>query len=115
MPESKTNTKMSLLGEALFTISYPITGMSREELARASEVLQSAADEVDGAASERLVEQARQLADLAERERGPDHGRLDRHQEALRDVKADVEEGAAERIGEAIDLIAEYRESVPGV
>ena len=89
--------------------------MTRTELSEASQILSDVADAVGGGAGERIEEQARQLDDLAEREHGPDHGRLDRHQQALRDVKADVDADAAGRIDEAIGLIAEYRETVPGV
>lgn len=89
--------------------------MTHEELVRAAELLETAADDASGDASERLAEQARQLASLAERDRRPDHGRLDRHQQALRDLAGIVEEDTAERIEDAIGLISKYRESVPGV
>lgn len=89
--------------------------MTREELSEASEILAAAADDVGGEAGDRLQEQARQLDDLAERERGPDHGRLDRHQQALRDVKAEVDDDVASRIDEANDLINAHRETLEGV
>lgn len=89
--------------------------MSRRERNEASRILEATAGDVGGAAGERHAEQADQLARLAEQPRGPDHGRLDRHQRVLRHVGADVDDVAAERIDEAIDLIARYRETVPGV
>jgi hypothetical protein len=89
--------------------------MPRAELAEAAEILERAAADADGEAAEALRSQAEQLNALAERDRGPDHGRLDRHQQALRDVKADVDDAVANRIDEANDLIVTYRETLPGV
>ena len=89
--------------------------MTREELAEAAETLERAADESDGNAAETLREQARQLASLAEAERGPDHGRLARHQAKLRDVEAQVDDDVAARIDEANDLINDYRATLEGV
>ena len=89
--------------------------MARDELTEAAELLEQAADEAGGEAGESLSEQASQLAALAERDRGPDHGRLDRHQQALRDAKAEVDDAVAARIDEANALITDYRKTLPGV
>lgn len=89
--------------------------MTREELSQASEALERAAEDTDGEAAEKLREQARQLASLAEAERGPDHGRLARHQAALRDVKGTVDRAVGDRIDEANDLINAHRETLEGV
>lgn len=89
--------------------------MTREELANASEALSAAAGDAAGETAAKLDEQARQLASLAEAERGPDHGRLARHQAALRDLRATADGSVAERIDEANDLINAHRETLPGV
>ena len=89
--------------------------MTREKLSEASGTLERAAEDAEGDAAETLREQARQLASLAEAERGPDHGRLARHQAALRDVQAKVDDDLAERIGEANAAINAHRETLEGV
>lgn len=89
--------------------------MTREELAEAGEVLEAAAGDAEGDAAETLREQARQLSSLAEAERGPDHGRLARHQAALRDVREQVDDDVAARIDEANDLVNAHRSTLEGV
>ena len=89
--------------------------MTRDELAEASEVLEGAAKAADGEAAEALREQARQLASLADADRGPDHGRLARHQARLRDIEESVDDEVAARIGEANDLINAHRQTLEGV
>ena len=89
--------------------------MTRENLSKASDILERAAEDADAEAAEKLREQARQLASLADAERGPDHGRLARHQAALRDVQRQVEDDVAERIGEANAAINAHRETLEGV
>lgn len=89
--------------------------MPRDELTEAANILEQAAAAADGEAAETLREQASQLDALAERDRGPDHGRLDRHQQALRNVRPDVADDVASQIDEAIQRITTYRETLPGV
>ena len=89
--------------------------MTREELADASETLERAAESAEGEAAEKLREQARQLASLSEAERGPDHGRLARHQAALRDVEKTVGDDVGALIDEANDLINDHRSTLEGV
>jgi len=89
--------------------------MTRDELAEAAEILEQAAEDADGEAAETLREQANQLAALAERDRGPDHGRLDRHQQALTRLEPDVDDVVAGRIDEANGLLTAYRKTLPGV
>lgn len=90
--------------------------MTSEEIREASEVLDQAAERTDDEdLRERLTEQADQLAALAERDRGPDHGRVARHQGSLRDIKADAGGALDEPIDEANDLLNAYRETVEGV
>lgn len=89
--------------------------MTREELAEASRVLESALEDVaDEDVRERLRTQAEQLALLADREQAPDHGRLDRHQHALRRIKQDAAAIGAD-IDHANDRINAFRETIEGV
>jgi hypothetical protein len=87
--------------------------MAHEELQRASEELRAAAGLVDGEERERLERQADQFADLAER--GTDHGRLARHENALREIRAATGDDADEHVGAAMDAITAYRETLEGV
>lgn len=88
--------------------------MDRAKLREASDVLNEAAESVQGTTGDRLREQAEQLADLATRTHGPDHGRIARVQQKLTDIEAD-EPAAADAIDEAYELLNEYRETVEGV
>lgn len=90
--------------------------MTRDELASASELLESAAGDTDSdGASERLAELAGQLDTLATADRGPDHGRLARIQSALNDLSSGDAEDVADTIGDADDQINEYRSDLEGV
>lgn len=88
--------------------------MDLEKLREASNVLREAADSVGGTAGEHLRTQADELGNLADRERGPDHGRVARHQQKLRDIKED-EPSAADAVKAANKRLNEYRETVEGV
>ena len=90
--------------------------MTRAELKRASEVLESAAgDTTDDAASERVSELASQLSNLSSADRGPDHGRLARIEAALDEVQTSVGDEIAADIENALDEIRTYRETLEGV
>ena len=90
--------------------------MTRDELATASERLESAASDTDDAdASERLTDLAGQLDRLSTADRGPDHGRLARIQSALHDLRGGGGADVADPIGEANDAITEYRSELEGV
>lgn len=88
--------------------------MRQEKLREASTALREASGTADGEASERLQAQADALAELAGADRGPDHGRVARHQQKLREIEA-----TASEVGDSIDranaLLNEYRETVDGV
>lgn len=89
--------------------------MPREELDEASAILQEAKASVsDADVRERLETQAEQIALLAERDQAPDHGRLDRHQHALRGMKTDAPE-IADELDAANDLINAFRQTIEGV
>jgi hypothetical protein len=90
--------------------------MSRTELTTASQHLESAADAAtDADAQSRLADIADQLADLAEGEHGPDHGRLARIQTALGDVEEDASTEVSGQIDDALTAIVAYRETIEGV
>ena len=90
--------------------------MAREELATASDHLESAADDTGNYdASERLGELAGQLERLSTADRGPDHGRLARIQSALNDLRSGDGADVAEAIDRADDAINEYRSDLEGV
>ncbi|CCQ34223.1 hypothetical protein HLRTI_000671 [Halorhabdus tiamatea SARL4B] len=88
--------------------------MTRTELAAASDTLESAADSA-GANADRLADFAGQLAQLAEAERGPDHGRMARIQTGLDEIQQEVDDGTAATIQDARTAISNYRETVDGV
>ncbi|QLC33372.1 hypothetical protein EFA46_003845 [Halarchaeum sp. CBA1220] len=90
--------------------------MALENLQDASETLeQAAADAEDDEIRERITTQAEQLGKLAERERGPDHGRLARHMHALQDLVDDTDGDLAAQIDDALASVRAYRETVSGV
>jgi hypothetical protein len=89
--------------------------MTRENLTEASDVLASAAEATDDDAAERLTSLSDQLETLAERDRGPDHGRLARIESGLDEVQADVSDEVAATIEEALDAIRAFRETLEGV
>ncbi len=89
--------------------------MAREKLEEAAEVLQQAVNAATGELRERLEAEADQVATLAERDRGPDHGRLDRHQHALTRIREEAEEEVRKYVDEANELLEKYRETVEGV
>jgi len=89
--------------------------MGRDTLSEAADALERAADAAVDEAAERLRRQADQLASLAEADRGPDHGRLARHQEAIREIKSEVDDEVDALIDEAYARINEYRSTLEGV
>ncbi|AFK17770.1 hypothetical protein E6P09_03225 [Haloferax mediterranei ATCC 33500] len=89
--------------------------MSRPELERASQLLKEAAEATDGEVQEQLYDQSDQLAKLATRDQGPDHGRLARHMTTLNDLAEEVDGDVEETVREARQEVLEYRKDVPGV
>lgn len=89
-------------------------GMTREELQNAADALRRAADTAGGEAQERLQNQASEFESLADAERGPDHGKLARHEHILTDIAAADDEVAAD-IDDALEAIRAYRETLEGV
>jgi len=90
--------------------------MVREKLQEAATRLETASENSgDADATDRLADLADQLDDLATAERGPDHGRMARIQNALSDLKDDVATEVVDDIDAAKDAISAYRETVEGV
>lgn len=86
--------------------------MSRDELRRASEALQRAATDVSDEQRERVETQADQLASLADRDQGPDHGRLARHMLTIQEL---AEQTGHDDVQTAYDHVKTYREGIEGV
>ena len=89
--------------------------MAREELQAASDELRQAAEEIDGELRERVYQQSNQLAKLATRDRGPDHGRLDRHMNALSEIADELDGESRAVVRSAREHVKEYRKGVEGV
>ncbi|MFD1512812.1 DUF7553 family protein [Halomarina rubra] len=88
--------------------------MTRTELVTAADHLETAATHADGERRERIEGQADALTSLAERDRGPDQGRLDRHMNVLRELSAEDDE-ASEHVRTALDHVEQYRSTVGGI
>jgi hypothetical protein len=89
--------------------------MTRDALQRASEALQEASESASGEAADRLEDQAAAFAKHAESDRGPDHGRLARHENHLHELEEEVSESVQSLIEDAFDAIHDYRETIEGV
>lgn len=90
--------------------------MTREQLQHASESLRQASEAAeDEDLQSRLYDHSNQLAELANADQGPDHGRLARHLNALEEMKADAGEDVAAAIDDAREAITEYRKTVEGI
>jgi hypothetical protein len=89
--------------------------MPREELQNASDELRAASEAAEGELQRRLYDQSNQLAKLATSERGPDHGRLDRHMNILRELREEADDDVAARVDSALDSVREYRTGVEGI
>lgn len=89
--------------------------MTRDELATASETLESAADDATDDAEATLTDLADQLDRLADADHGPDHGRLARIEAKLDDVQTGESDAVAAAIDDALDSIHAYRETIEGV
>ncbi|WP_440772112.1 DUF7553 family protein [Natronorubrum sp. DTA28] len=90
--------------------------MTRPELENAAATLQDAAESAsDDETRDRLENQARQFETLAEADRGPDHGKLARHEHVLTEIADDEGGAVANLVTEALESISAYRETVDGV
>ena len=89
--------------------------MTRDELIAASQSLEAAAEGADDDLAAKLSEQAETLATLAEREKGPDHGRLAKIEHSLRSLQESADEAGSDLIDDALDHVKAYRSTVEGV
>jgi hypothetical protein len=89
--------------------------MSREHLRRATQHLEAAAETAQGTTAERLREQAEQFRRLAERERGPDHGRLARHERVVADIADEGSDDVEDHVEDALEAVHAFRETIEGV
>lgn len=89
--------------------------MAPDALDTASDLVESAADSVDGQHAGRLHALADQLDDLAAGDSDPDHGRLARIQRSLDDISDDVDDETADNLREADAEINAFRETLDGV
>ena len=89
--------------------------MSRDELEAASEALRKASELAEGDLQRRLYDHSNQVAELASRDQGPDHGRLDRHMNALYEIADDTDGDLHDRVVAAREHLKEYRTGVAGV
>lgn len=90
--------------------------MTRQELATAAETLKKASDRATEAdVKSGLDEQAAQMARLSDADRGPDHGRLARHERMLSNLADQTDQETAELISDALADIRDYRSTIEGV
>lgn len=90
--------------------------MTREQLKEASNDLREAAEASDNEdLQERIHTQSDQLAELAEADKGPDHGRLARHMNVLAEIAGEATDKVKQKVKAARDKVAEYRSGVEGV
>jgi hypothetical protein len=89
--------------------------MSRPALKAASEELRKASELAEGDLQRRLYDHSNQVATLASREEGPDHGRLDRHMNTLYEIAGETDGDLHDHVVAARNKLKEYREGVAGV
>ena len=89
--------------------------MTRDRLRTAGELLIDASRDADGDLRERIEGLAEQLNDLADADRGPDHGRIARMENALNEIEAQLDGDARENVRDAHEHLSEYRSTVSGV
>ncbi|WP_137286100.1 DUF7553 family protein [Halorussus salinisoli] len=93
-----------------------MTDDDRTELRTAAETLVEVRDGVShDETAERIDTFADQLRSMADANRGPDHGRLDRLMHNLREVADELDEESAEDVRSALEHVRSYRETVEGV
>lgn len=88
----------------------------RTELRTAARELDDLREEVsDAETAERLDTFADRLRSMADADRGPDHGRLDRLMHGLREVDDELGGSQSEAVQSALGRVRSYRETVEGV
>ncbi|WP_435194999.1 DUF7553 family protein [Natronomonas sp. EA1] len=89
--------------------------MAYTELQRTAELLREAAADCTGEPKKRLEGFADECDELAEREKKPDHGRLDKIQNGLHEIAGDVDPEVARQVQQARKALISFRKTVPGV
>lgn len=90
--------------------------MSRDKLREASDLLREAGELTDDEQlRERIHTQSNQLAKAVGADRGPDHGQLARHMNALAEIADEIGEDGESKVREARDAVADFRSTVEGV
>ncbi len=89
--------------------------MTQSDLERASDRLERAAAAADGERADRLRDQAATMEKLSKADRGPDHGRLARHEQKLRSIAEGADERVVAEVDDALAAISSFRETVDGV
>ena len=89
--------------------------MARDALEAASDELRKASELAEGDLQKRLYDHSNQVAELASRDEGPDHGRLDRHMNTLYEIAGETDGDLQDHVVAAREQLKEYRSGVPGV
>lgn len=90
--------------------------MTNDPLETTAQALTEASDAAtDDDVAQRLESQASQFESMAEADRGPDHGKLARHEHILNSIADDEGGDVAEHIEDALTGIKTYRETLEGV
>lgn len=93
-----------------------MTDSERSELREAASKLESVReDSSDSEIGERLETLTAQVEKMADADRGPDHGQLDRLMHNLREVAGDLDSENAAGVNDALEHVRSYRETVEGV
>ncbi|WP_435181699.1 DUF7553 family protein [Halorussus sp. AFM4] len=88
----------------------------RAQLRTAADDLDELAESVpDSDVADRLDGLADRLRSMADANRGPDHGSLDRLMHNLREVRGELDGEEAETVDAALGDVRDYRETVEGV
>jgi hypothetical protein len=93
-----------------------MTEDDRNDLRTAADTLAEVPEGVsDAETADRVDAFADQLRDMADADRGPDHGRLDRVMHCLREIADELDGEACEAVADARSHVRSYRETVEGV
>ena len=110
LPEQRGSTAIA------FDAGCHRSAMSRDELTRAADLLHEASAEME---DEPLAERTSGVADQLERftnaDSGPDHGRIARMENTLREIAADADGDTERTVEDAHEHLSAYRSTVQGV
>jgi hypothetical protein len=93
-----------------------MTDDDRSDLRAAADTLGEVRERVsDSETADRIDTFTDQLRNMADADRGPDHGRLDRVMHGLREVAEELGDENSEAVADARSHVRSYRETVEGV